>query len=64
MKKRSVTLKGHRTSVSLEPEFWAVLEELAARRGQSLQKLVEGVDQVRGIRSLAAALRVLALAEK
>lgn len=61
MKKRSITLKGHRTSISLEPEFWAALEALAAARGQSLQKLVEQVDAARGNANLSSALRVHAL---
>ena len=63
MKKRSITLAGHRTSIALEAEFWTVLETLAASRGQSLQKLVEGVDAGRGSANLSSALRVLALSE-
>ena len=62
MVKRSLSLSGHRTSVALEPEFWAVLEALAAERGQGLIALVEATDTRRDpARSLASALRVLAL---
>ena len=62
LEKRSVTLAGHRTSVALEPEFWAVLEGLAARRGQTLAGLVAAVDAAREPgRPLASALRVFAL---
>ncbi len=61
MKKRSITLKGHRTSISLEPEFWSALEGMAAAKGLSLQKLVEDVDGHRGNVNLSSALRVHAL---
>ena len=60
--KRSLSLSGHRTSVALEPEFWAALEALAAGRGQSLIALVAAEDAARDpARSLASSLRVLAL---
>jgi predicted DNA-binding ribbon-helix-helix protein len=60
--KRSFTLAGHRTSVALEPEFWAVLTELAAGRGLVLSALVAEVDAGRTAdHPLASALRVHAL---
>ena len=60
--KRSFALAGHRTSVALEPEFWAVLEALAAAQGVSLTRLVTDLDAARGAeRPLASALRVFAL---
>mgnify|MGYP003365485783 CR=1 FL=1 len=60
--KRSFTLEGHRTSVALEPEFWAVLEALATRRGLAVSALVAEVDIARGgERPLASALRITAL---
>jgi predicted DNA-binding ribbon-helix-helix protein len=64
--KRSFTLAGHRTSVALEPEFWAALERVAAARGQTLTALVAGVDAARADPTvpLASALRVLALRER
>jgi predicted DNA-binding ribbon-helix-helix protein len=62
MIKRSLSLSGHRTSVALEPEFWSALDRLAAGRNQTLVALVEAVDSSRDPgRSLASALRVLAL---
>ena len=62
MLKRSLVLSGHRTSVALEPEFWAALEALASGHGRSLIALVEATDSSRDpARSLASALRVLAL---
>ena len=60
--KRSVTLAGHRTSVALEPEFWAVLEAEAVRRASSLAGLIAEIDAARGPSPLASALRVFALA--
>lgn len=62
LQKKSFTLSGHRTSVALEPEFWAVLEREAARNGTSLSAHVAGIDAARGERPLASALRLRALA--
>ena len=60
--KQSFSLSGHRTSVALEPEFWAALRTLATARGQSLSALVAATDAARAPdRPLASALRVLAL---
>ena len=61
LRKRSLTLAGHSTSVALEPEFWAELEALARLRGQSLAALVAGIDDARGARPLASACRLAAL---
>jgi predicted DNA-binding ribbon-helix-helix protein len=61
LKKRSLSLAGHATSLALEPEFWAVLEAMAANRGESLAALVARIDQDRGPRPLASACRVAAL---
>ncbi|AQS88760.1 hypothetical protein AA101099_2290 [Neoasaia chiangmaiensis NBRC 101099] len=59
--KRSVSLSGHRTSIALEPEFWAVLEEMAGLR--SLASLIGEIDARRPPeRPLASALRVAVLA--
>lgn len=60
--KRSLTLKGHRTSVSLEDEFWAAFREIAAERGVALNALAAEVDEARGIEvGLASAIRVFVL---
>jgi predicted DNA-binding ribbon-helix-helix protein len=56
--KHSLTLRGHRTSVSLEPEFWLALRDLAHTRGQSLNDLAAQIDQNRGDVGLASAIRV------
>jgi len=62
LRKRSFSIAGHRTSVALEPEFWAVLEGQAAKSKLSLAGFVAGIDKGRGARPLASALRVHALA--
>ncbi len=59
--KRSLTLRGHRTSVSLEAPFWEALREIAAARGVSVQRLVGEVDAGRGGQNLSSALRVFVL---
>jgi predicted DNA-binding ribbon-helix-helix protein len=62
LRKRSVLLSGHATSIALEPEFWAVLDEMATARGSSLAGLVAAIDADRAGRPLASACRVAALA--
>lgn len=60
--KRSVTIAKHRTSVSLEPEFWEGLRDIAAARGVSLNKLITQVDAKRAPdQGLSSALRVYVL---
>ena len=63
MRKRSVTIDGHRTSVSLEDAFWAELSAIAERRGLSLNALVAEIDHGRpngggGPGNLSSALRL------
>jgi predicted DNA-binding ribbon-helix-helix protein len=60
--KKSFTLSGHRTSVALEAEFWAVLQQAASARAMALGALVAEIDAGRGTRPLASALRLHALA--
>ena len=62
LRKRSFNIAGHKTSVALEPEFWAVLEGEAARGKKSLSGFVAEIDSKRGERPLASALRLRALA--
>ena len=62
LRKRSVQLSGHATSIALEPEFWAVLETMAAAETLSLAALIGRIDDARGGRPLASACRVAALA--
>jgi predicted DNA-binding ribbon-helix-helix protein len=60
--KHSVTLRGHRTSVSLEAEFWQAFRDIAAERGLTLNQLAIEVDEGRsGNVGLASAIRVFVL---
>jgi predicted DNA-binding ribbon-helix-helix protein len=61
LRKRSINLSGHATSLALEPEFWAVLDAMAAERGLSLAGLIGTIDEGRAERPLASACRVAAL---
>jgi predicted DNA-binding ribbon-helix-helix protein len=61
--KRSVTVAGHRTSVSLEAEFWQALAAAAQARGQSVAGLIAEIDAGRGPRNLSSAVRVFVLKE-
>lgn len=62
-RKRSLTIAGHRTSLSLEPEFWDALRAAAARRGISVAALAAEIDGQRGMRNLSSAIRVWLLKE-
>ena len=57
LRKRSITIAGHRTSVSLEEIFWRALSDQAASEGRSLAKLIAEVDHHRA-GNLSSALRV------
>jgi predicted DNA-binding ribbon-helix-helix protein len=60
--KRSLTLRGHRTSVSLEAEFWEAFRAIAAERGQTINGLAAEIDAARDpATGLASALRVFVL---
>lgn len=59
--KRSVTVAGHRTSLSLEPEFWDALKAIAGRQGRTVSALIGDIDAARGRRNLSSAVRVYVL---
>ncbi|RYH03167.1 hypothetical protein EU805_05410 [Salipiger sp. IMCC34102] len=61
--KHSLSLRGHRTSVSLEAEFWTAFRALAARRNLALNALAAQIDVRRGDVGLASAIRVAVLAD-
>ena len=56
--KRSLTIAGHRTSLSLEPEFWQALQDAAQAEKKTIAALVGEVDRIRGTRNLSSAVRV------
>lgn len=57
-RKRSLSIAGHRTSISLEDEFWEALKEIAATEGRPISALVVEVDSRRGETNLSSALRL------
>jgi predicted DNA-binding ribbon-helix-helix protein len=57
-KKRSLTIAGHRTSITLEDAFWRELQRAAAEMDVSVSALASAIDAVRGAASLSAAIRV------
>lgn len=59
--KRSVTIAGHSTSVSLEPDFWDALREIARRQNCSIAALLRDIDAGRGEHGLSSAARLFAL---
>ena len=73
MRKRSLSLNGHRTSIALEPEFWTALERFAKADARSLPSLISEIDRARldptpprnapqnAPQGLASALRVYVL---
>ena len=62
LRRRSVTIAGHRTSVSLEDPFWDQLKKISAERNVSIAQVVAEVDKARQT-NLSSALRVFVLQE-
>lgn len=62
IRKHSVMIAGHPTSISLEEEFWQALKTLAAERGSSVARVVEEIDSQR-LGGLSSAIRVHILTE-
>ena len=62
LRKRSLAIAGHRTSVSLEEPFWEALKEIAAAEKRPIASLVVEVDSSRGELNLSSALRLRVLA--
>ena len=60
--KRSLTLRGHRTSVSLEDAFWRAFRDIATAEGKPINQLAAEIDEARGTEAgLASAIRVFVL---
>ena len=55
--KKTVKLKGHITSIALEKEFWNELNEIALKNSKSMDKLLEEIDSLDRLGSLASAVR-------
>ena len=59
--KRSIMINNHKTSVSLEDEFWNALKEIAQQRNQRLSALIALIDSERTTGNLSSALRLFVL---
>lgn len=60
--KRSLTLRQHRTSVTLEDEFWQAFREIAAARGKAINELAAEIDEARAMDAgLATEIRLFVL---
>jgi predicted DNA-binding ribbon-helix-helix protein len=59
--KRSITIADHKTSISLENEFWDSLKEISVERGMSLGSLVAAIDADRQHANLSSAIRIFVL---
>jgi predicted DNA-binding ribbon-helix-helix protein len=59
--KRSIVIAGHKTSVSLEGQFWNSLKEIAGQRGMTVAALVAAIDGNRQHANLSSALRLFVL---
>ena len=57
-KKRSLTIAGHRTSLSLEEEFWTALQKICVEEAKSIATIVTEIDAHRGEKNLSSAIRV------
>ena len=59
--KRSIVIAGHKTSVSIEDEFWNSLKEIAGERGMTLGELIRTIDANRNHANLSSAIRLFVL---
>jgi predicted DNA-binding ribbon-helix-helix protein len=59
--KRSIVIAGHKTSVTLEEEFWDCLKEIAGERGMSLAAMIGAIDGDRKHANLSSAIRLFVL---
>ena len=59
--KRSVAVGGHRTSISLEDEFWSGLKEIAQAQGATLSQTVTEIETMRRQKNLSSAIRLFVL---
>lgn len=59
--KRSIVIHGHKTSISVEDDFWSGLKKIAEERDITIAKLVQEIDQARDRGNLSSAIRVYVL---
>ena len=61
VRKRSIVVSGHKTSVSLEDEFWSAVHDMARERAVTLSRFLDDIDKERRNRNLSSAIRVFVL---
>lgn len=61
MEKRSITISKHKTSVSLEPEYWDIIDNISIEKGISISGVIELIDKEKNGNNLASEIRVYAL---
>ncbi len=61
MKKHSINIEGHSTSITLEDEFWAALKGVAAQQKKSVNEIITQIDRSKGAKNLSSAIRVYIL---
>ena len=60
-RKRSITIAGHATSISLEAPFWDAIRDIASQQDMSTQDLIAEIDSSKRMASLSSAIRVYIL---
>ncbi len=61
VKKRSIVIGSHKTSISLEDDFWACLRQIARERATTISNLIGMLDAARGVGNLSSHIRVFVL---
>ena len=61
IEKHSITIMGHRTSVTLESEFWNELKNIAKRQNKSISQIIANIDEERKYENLSSNIRVFVL---
>ena len=61
IKKHSIKIARHKTSISLEDEFWASLREIAKGSGEHISQLLADINKGRGSANLSSAIRLFVL---
>ena len=61
LEKHSITIMGHQTSITLEPEFWAELKNIATRENKSVGKIISEIDEPDLNENLSSNIRVFVL---
>ena len=61
IKKHSVTIKGHETSIALEPEFWNELKIISKKTNKSIQQIITAIDETNNNKNLSSQIRIFIL---